>query len=176
MIGNKLRQSDVILEVEDKHTYNIAPEVLPDQVYVGTITGVPVTSNSSYKYDDRNKTVSPTWSYSSDNTNNSDVYKINKSMDAEIFKVGDLNVSGVVGQLYYTTILFKQRAPSMVGSPSYVGGGVARAVLYASNGTPSQDVIIAQSGDIRGPNFDSSWNLDYYYSRNIAVQLYPVAP
>jgi hypothetical protein len=180
LIGGKLENGDVKIEVEDMKTYNIAPQIRPGQ----TLKGVMNIGSFSYfnylKHDFGNGTLRmyPPWVKTGPDAFGNFKYSLTGySFLREVIGIQTpTTIAGVAGKYYSLTINIATYVTAMPGAFDYVNQPPARINLYATNGNAAQDVLIARSNDINAYNpANERWPF-HPGKRQSQVKLYPVAP
>lgn len=185
MIGGKLRNGDVIVEVETKSTQNVAPPITKGQTYLAPIrrgtlavgqNNIAVQPSGEHSAIRR---VYPNWLRSSqpDSFGNYKYTLINQAHSKEIFDLiadpGD--IQGSAGKFYSCTARIATYVISMPGHQDYITQPPIYLKLYATNGVKAQDTLIAQSGVINPAQASNIYWPFHPGKREIQVQLRPVA-
>lgn len=183
MIGGKLEHGDVMVEVEEASTYNVAPLVRPGQQHVGVLRSgefywVPSNYSVYEVPGTTQKRIYPGWTKTGPDAYNNYKYSLNgKDFGRLVIGYnGDLKVQGTPGKYYSLLINITTWVTAMPGNFDYIPAPPARMNLYATNGIESQDVLIARSGDIK-PNIPANRYVNFHPGKRVSqVELKPVAP
>ena len=188
MIGGKLENGDVLVEIEDKKTYNVAPLVVAAQerltaMYYGSFSWGnytvyrPGNSGGGPGTGGLRRLYAPWVKTGPDAFGN---YKYSLSGTSMAKKVIGLqmptSVTGVAGKYYSVTVDIATFVTAMPGAFDYVTQPPAYINLYASNGTEAQDVLIARSPQINPSNPANQYYNFHPGKRDSQVLLSPVAP
>lgn len=180
MIGGKLEDGDVFIEVEDLKTYNIAPPVYAAQEYI-----TDVANGGAYEYATWNnyevvsgtRRMYPPWVRTGPDFAGNYQYTLNnQSMPAKVIGVRvHPDFVGVAGKYYSVSVDVKTYVTAMPGAFDYINQPPARMNLYATNGNEAQDVLIAQSPVIN-PTDPANANYPFHPGwRKTQVRVAPVA-
>lgn len=180
MIGGKLENGDVLVEVELEKTYNIAPQVRPGQEFVARLNsgGLSYGGYSPYAIPGTaSRRLYPPWNKTGPDGSGNYKYDLNNVFMPK--KVIGLQLpttrTGTPGKYYSATMNISTYVTAMPGAFDYVNAPPARMNLYASNGTEAQDVLIARSDDIKPPKAGNSTWPFHPGKRDSQVILNPVA-
>lgn len=182
MIGGKLEHGDVLVEVEEAKTFNVAPPVLPGQQHRGVLNSGNFTWESdSYSVyvvpGTGQRRLYPRWTKTGPDSFGNYKYELNnKPMKRKVIGyMGDTKVQGTPGKYYSLLINITTWVTAMPGNFDYVPAPPARMNMYATNGNQSQDVLIARSVDIK-PDIPANRWLYFHPGKRVSqVRLEPVA-
>lgn len=183
MIGGKLEHGDVLVEVEEAKTFNIAPLVRPGRQHMGVLnSGEFSWESSSYNVytvpGTGQKRIYPQWTRTGPDIFLNYKYSLaNKVMKRKVIGyMGDIKVQGTPGKYYSLLVNITTWVTAMPGNFDYIPAPPARLNLYATNGVQSGDVLIARSDDIK-PNNVGNRRVPFHPGKRVSqVELHPVAP
>ena len=146
MIGGKLEQGDIKLEVESSKWYNTAPLITPDAESEGVIGG-SLSNGSNWVVTAGDWiTARPPWNADAPDAFGNRRWWLNTAMAKKVFGFeGTGGIEGTPGKYYSMDVDLRTYVTSMNGNVDYVAQPPCRLNLYATNGNESQDVLIAQS-------------------------------
>lgn len=182
MIGGKLEHGDVLVEVEEASTFNVAPLVRPGQQHIGVLnSGTFSWETSSYSCytvpGTGQRRMYPRWTKTGPDSYYNYKYSLNNLLMKRkvLGYMGDLKVQGTPGKYYSLRINITTWVTAMPGNFDYIPAPPARMNLYATNGVQSEDVLIARSVNIKPDLAANRW-VNFHPGKRVSqVELKPVA-
>lgn len=153
MLGGRVREGDIKVEVEKQRWGNVAPIVSPNRESMGQIKGLGSWGGWNIGGFGPNMwtRISPIWTVGGIDGAGNRKWSTNfTDMEKKVYSIEGFgyDMEGVPGKYYTMEIDVRTAVTAMNGHPDYVPQPPCRYRLYATNGNPAQDVIIAESSVI----------------------------
>ena len=149
MIGGRLEQGDVKVEVESERTYNVSPPILADTSSQGNMQGA-LSNGSNWVLAPGGSQwlwARPNWQVDAPDAFGNRRWWVNALQSKKVFGIEGFgsNLQGTPGKYYSMSLDVRTYVSAMNGNTDYIAQPPARCKLYATNGIEAQDVLIAES-------------------------------